>query len=72
MFNYSFIIPHRNTPKLLQRLLDSIPERDDVEIVIIDDNSDNSIVNFSCFPGKNRKNVKKLAQNQHKILRQTQ
>ena len=38
--NYSFIIPHHNTPDLLQRLIDSIPEREDVEIIVVDDNSD--------------------------------
>lgn len=37
---YSFIIPHHNTPDLLQRLVDSIPQREDVEIIIVDDNSD--------------------------------
>lgn len=38
---YSFVIPHHNTPDLLRRLLDSIPARDDLEIIIVDDNSDN-------------------------------
>lgn len=37
---YSFVIPHHNTPELLQRLVDSIPQRDDVEIIVVDDNSD--------------------------------
>jgi len=38
--NYSFIIPHHNTPDLLQRLIDTIPQRDDIEIIVVDDNSD--------------------------------
>jgi glycosyltransferase involved in cell wall biosynthesis len=38
--NYSFVIPHHNTPELLQRLIDSIPQRDDIEIIVVDDNSD--------------------------------
>lgn len=38
--NFSIIIPHKNSPQLLQRCLRSIPQRDDLEIVIIDDNSD--------------------------------
>ena len=42
MINYSFIIPHKNTPKLLNRCLDSIPIRDDIQIIVVDDNSDNS------------------------------
>ena len=37
---YSIIIPHYNTPKLLQRLVDSIPQKDDIEVIIVDDNSD--------------------------------
>lgn len=37
---YSFIIPHHNTPELLSRLINSIPQREDVEIIIVDDNSD--------------------------------
>lgn len=56
--NFSVIIPHKNLPVLLQRCLDSIPEREDLEIIIVDDNSDANIVDFSNFPGKNRKNVK--------------
>lgn len=39
MFNYSIIIPHKNIPSLLRRCLDSIPERDDLEIIVVDDNS---------------------------------
>ncbi len=38
--NYSFIIPHHNSPELLNRCLDSIPQRDDIEIIVVDDNSD--------------------------------
>lgn len=40
MITYSFIIPHKNTPELLQRCLNSIPKRKDVEIIVVDDNSD--------------------------------
>ena len=40
MINYSFIIPHHNNPELLNRCLDSIPQRDDIEIIVVDDNSD--------------------------------
>jgi len=56
--NYSIIIPHKNTPELLRRCLQSIPERDDTELLIIDDNSDPLIVDFDNFPGLNRKFVK--------------
>ena len=37
MVNYSIIIPHRGAPELLQRLLDSIPQRPDVQVIVIDD-----------------------------------
>ena len=40
MYNYSFIIPHKNCPGLLKRCVDSIPVRDDVQIIVVDDNSD--------------------------------
>lgn len=38
--NYSFIIPHHNSPELLTRCLNSIPQRGDIEIIVVDDNSD--------------------------------
>lgn len=37
---YTFIIPHKNCPDLLTRCVESIPERDDIQIVVVDDNSD--------------------------------
>ena len=49
--NYSIIIPHKNIPHLLQRCLKSIPRRKDVQIIIVDDNSDPEIVDFANFPG---------------------
>lgn len=39
-FTYTFIIPHHNSPKLLNRCLDSIPQREDIQIIVVDDNSD--------------------------------
>jgi len=51
--NFSIIIPHKNIPKLLQRCLDSIPRRKDVQIIVVDDNSDPDIVNFEQFPALN-------------------
>ena len=53
MINYSIIIPHKNIPNLLQRCLDSIPNREDVQIIVVDDNSDPNIVDFDKFPGLN-------------------
>ena len=56
MINYTIIIPHKNIPDLLQRSLNSIPVRDDVQVIVVDDNSDASKVDFEHFPqwkGKN-------------------
>ncbi len=50
MINYSIIIPHKNIPDLLQRCLDSIPVRDDVQVIVVDDNSDADKVDFERFP----------------------
>jgi glycosyltransferase involved in cell wall biosynthesis len=48
--NYSIIIPHKDIPNLLQRCLDSIPVRNDVEVIVVDDNSDPRKVDFEHFP----------------------
>lgn len=37
---YSLIVPHYNQPQLLERLLDSLPQRDDLQVVVADDGSD--------------------------------
>ena len=47
---YSIIIPHKDIPDLLQRCLDSIPVRDDVQVIVVDDNSDPGKVDFDHFP----------------------
>lgn len=55
MINLSIIIPHKNIPQLLLRCISSIPVKDDIEIIIIDDNSDN--LDKTNFPGINRLNT---------------
>lgn len=55
--NFTIIIPHFNTPALLLRLIKSIPERNDLELIIVDDNSDPTVVDFDNFPGADRKQV---------------
>ena len=37
--NYSVIIPHYNIPDLLMRALKSIPVREDIQVIVVDDNS---------------------------------
>lgn len=39
-YKYSVIIPHKNRFDLLTKLISSIPQRDDIEVLIIDDASD--------------------------------
>ena len=56
--NYSIIIPHKDIPDLLQRCLDSIPVRDDVEVIVVDDDSDPKKVDFDHFPGLERENTR--------------
>ena len=50
MINYSIIIPHRNMSGLLQYCLDSIPVREDVQVIVVDDASSASVVDFEHFP----------------------
>ena len=54
--NFTIIIPHKNIPSLLERLLNSIPFRDDLEIIVVDDNSSDEIVDFNHFPFVGRAN----------------
>lgn len=49
-FNFSIIIPHKNSAALLQYCLDSIPIRDDIQVIVVDDNSDADRVDFDHFP----------------------
>ena len=43
-FIYSIIIPHYNSSDLLQRMLKSIPEREDIQVIVVDDCSKNEEV----------------------------
>ena len=61
-YNYSVIIPHKNIPELLERCLASIPQRDDVQVIVVDDASDPKIVDFARFPGMNRPNTEVIFQ----------
>lgn len=64
--NYSIIIPHKNIPELLQRCLDSIPRRDDLEIIVVDNNSSPELVDFDHFPGMDRSDVVMVRDNESK------
>lgn len=54
--NFTIIIPHKNIPDLLERLISSIPSRDDLEILIVDDHSDANVV--ERLKKLDRKNLK--------------
>lgn len=43
-YNFTIIIPHYNIPSLLKRCLESIPQRSDVQVIVVDDCSDNESV----------------------------
>lgn len=36
-YKYCVVIPHYNSPKLLSRMLKSVPEREDIQIIVVDD-----------------------------------
>ncbi|MDO4955816.1 MAG: glycosyltransferase family A protein [Bacteroidales bacterium] len=57
-YNFSFIIPHKNIPELLRRCVSSIPRRNDVQIIVVDDNSDPEFVDFEHFPFLGAPNIK--------------
>lgn len=65
IINYSIIIPHYNIPYLLPRALDSIPQRDDIEVIVVDDCSNPSVVDFDHFPGLERPNTTCVFQKQN-------
>lgn len=57
MVNYSIIIPHYNTPDLLARCIDSIPQREDIQVIVVDDNSPGNETYLSTIPELSRENV---------------
>ncbi len=54
-YTYSVSIPHYNSPVLLGRMLKSIPEREDIQLIVVDD-------------GSSEENVNALKKLQHKNL----
>lgn len=56
-YNYSIIIPHYDIPDLLRRCLRSIPERDDIQVIVVDDQSPNRESFMDTIPELHRKNV---------------
>lgn len=51
---YSIIIPHFNIPDLLMRCLDTIPVRKDVQVIVVDDMSQDADTYLSRYPELSR------------------
>lgn len=49
-YSYTFIIPHFNIPVLLIRCLKSIPEREDIQVIVVDDCSPNVDLYHDQYP----------------------
>lgn len=49
--NYSVIIPFRGSITLLRKALSSIPDRDDIQIIVVDNNT--AAADITCFPHPN-------------------
>lgn len=49
----SIIIPHYNSLKLLKNLISTIPKKEDVQVIIIDDSSTKDIEEYSAFQKEN-------------------
>lgn len=54
MSSFTIIIPHYNIPELLQRCLNSIPDIEDIQVIVVDNNSSPDKVDFGHFPGLDR------------------
>lgn len=52
--NYSIIIPHYNIPELLVRCLKSIPVREDIQVIVVDDCSPNASTYLEKYPELSR------------------
>lgn len=52
--NYSIIIPHYNTPNLLIRCLSTIPIRKDIQVIVVDDQSEGSDNYKALYPELSR------------------
>ncbi|MFI3164490.1 MAG: glycosyltransferase family 2 protein [Bacillota bacterium] len=53
MIDLSIIIPHYNSVTLLGKLLGSIPNRENIDIIVVDDRSDTNIYEFDEIKLKN-------------------
>ena len=54
---YSIIIPHKNIPQLLERCLKSIPEDDSIQVIVVDDCSEDQKSLRQVINSLKRRNV---------------
>lgn len=52
-YNYSIIIPHYNIPNLLKRLISTLPQRDDVQVIVVDDCSNAYLEEYEILKKEN-------------------
>lgn len=55
---FSIIIPHKNCPELLKRCIESVPQSDDIEIILVDDNSDDKLLLHDSLGQISQSNLK--------------
>lgn len=51
-YNLSIIIPHFNSPKLLEKLITTIPEKEDIQVIVVDDNSTKELEEYNIVVRK--------------------
>lgn len=54
---FSIIIPHYNVPDLLMRCLESIPVSEDIQVIVVDDNSPGADTYLKRYPELSRPNL---------------
>ena len=52
--SFSIIIPHKEIPDLLMRCLRSIPVSEDIQVVVVDDNSADADTYLEKYPDLSR------------------
>lgn len=57
MYSFSIVIPHYNCPLLLERCIDSVCIRDDIQIIVVDDCSEQSEQLLSVFDRLKKRGV---------------
>ena len=59
---FSIIIPHKEIPDLLMRCLKSIPVSEDIQVIVVDDNSADADTYLERYPELSRPYLKEKLQ----------